>query len=65
MKALDRIVETLGLRIVTSSITFIKSANQSSIKLCQLDILRDVIVQTFLFVIRLVSQVLQVGTKIS
>ena len=34
MKALDRIVETLGLRIVTSSITFIKSANQSSIKLC-------------------------------
>ena len=31
----------------------------------QLDILRDVIVQTFLFVIRPVSQVLQVGTKIS
>ena len=34
MKALDRSVETLGLRIVTSSVTFIKSANQSSIKLC-------------------------------
>ena len=27
-------VETLGLWIVTSSVTFIKSANQSSIKLC-------------------------------
>ena len=31
----------------------------------QLDILRDVIVQTFLFVIRPVSQVLRVGTNIS
>ena len=36
MKALDRSVETLGLWIVTSSVTFIKSANQSSIKLCQM-----------------------------
>ena len=34
MKALDRSVETLGLWIVTSSVTFIKYANQSSIKLC-------------------------------
>ena len=34
MKALDRSVETLGLWNVTSSVTFIKSANQSSIKLC-------------------------------
>ena len=34
MKALDRSVETLGLWIVTSSVTFIKLANQSSIKLC-------------------------------
>ena len=34
MKALDRSVETLGIWIVTSSVTFIKSANQSSIKLC-------------------------------
>ena len=34
MKALDRSVETLGLWIVTSSVTFIKSVNQSSIKLC-------------------------------
>ena len=34
MKALDRSVETLGLWIVTSSVTFIKSANQCSIKLC-------------------------------
>ena len=34
MKALDRGVKTLGLGIVTSSVTFIKSANQSSIKLC-------------------------------
>ena len=34
MKALDRSVETVGLWIVTSSVTFIKSANQSSIKLC-------------------------------
>ena len=34
MKALDRSVETLGLCIVTSSVTFIKSVNQSSIKLC-------------------------------
>ena len=34
MKALDRSVETLGLWIVTSSVTFIKSANQSSVKLC-------------------------------
>ena len=34
MKALDRSVETLGLWIVTSSVTFIKSANQSSIKPC-------------------------------
>ena len=33
MKALDRSVETFGLWIVTS-VTFIKSANQSSIKLC-------------------------------
>ena len=32
MKALDRSVETLGLWIVTSSVTFIKSVNQSSIK---------------------------------
>ena len=37
MKALDRSVETLGLWIVTSSVTFIKSANQSSIKLCLKD----------------------------
>ena len=37
MKALDRSVEMLGLWIVTSSVTFIKSANQSSIKLCQFD----------------------------
>ena len=36
MKALDRSVETLGLWIVTSSVTFIKSANQSSIKLCKI-----------------------------
>ena len=35
-----------------------------SIGQTQLDVLRDVIVQTFLFVIRPVSQVLQVGTKI-
>ena len=34
MKALNRSVETLGLWNVTSSVTFIKSANQSSIKLC-------------------------------
>ena len=34
MKALDRCVETLGQWIVTSSITFIKSVNQSSIKPC-------------------------------
>ena len=34
MKALDRSVETLGLWIVTSSVAFIKSTNQSSIKLC-------------------------------
>ena len=32
MNALDRSVKTLGLRIVTSSVTFIKSVNQSSIK---------------------------------
>ena len=31
----------------------------------QFDVMRDVIVQTFLLVIRPVSQVLQVGTKIS
>ena len=34
MKAIDRSVETLGLWIVTSSVTFIKSVNQSSIKPC-------------------------------
>ena len=34
MKALDRSVEMLGLWIVTSSVTFIKSANQSGVKLC-------------------------------
>ena len=34
MKALDRNVETLGLWIVTSSVAFIKSVNQSSIKPC-------------------------------
>ena len=34
MKALDRNVEMLGLWIVTSSVTFIKSVNQSSIKPC-------------------------------
>ena len=34
MKALDRSVETLGLRVVTSSVTFIKSVNQGSIKPC-------------------------------
>ena len=33
-KAIDRSVETLGLWIVTSSVTFIKSVNQSSIKPC-------------------------------
>ena len=37
-----------------------KSAGQT-----RLDILRDVIVQTYLFVIRSVSRLLQVGTKIS
>ena len=31
---LDRSVETLGLWIVTSTVTLIKSANQSSVKLC-------------------------------
>ena len=31
----------------------------------QLNVLRDVIVQTFLFVIRAVSRVLQVGAKIT
>ena len=36
-----------------------------SIGQTQLDILRDVIVQTFLFVVRPVSRVLQVGIKIS
>ena len=35
MKALDGSVETLGLRILTSSVTFIKSLNQSSIKPCR------------------------------
>ena len=39
MKALDRSVETLGLWIVTSSVTFIKSANQCSFKLCLISIL--------------------------
>ena len=34
MKALDRSVETLGPWIVTSSVTFIKSVNHSSIKPC-------------------------------
>ena len=34
MKALDKNVEMLGLSIVTSSVTFITSVNQSSIKLC-------------------------------
>ena len=34
MKALDTSVETLGLWIVTSSVTSIKSANQNSIKPC-------------------------------
>ena len=34
MKVLDRSVETLGLWIVTSSVTLIKSVNQSSIKPC-------------------------------
>ena len=34
MKALERSVETLGLWIVTSAVTSIKSANQSSIKPC-------------------------------
>ena len=38
MKALDRSVETLGLWIVTSSVTFIKSTNQSSVKLCLITI---------------------------
>ena len=41
MKALDKSVETLGLWIVTSSVTFIKSVNQSSIKPCLKDILMD------------------------
>ena len=36
-----------------------------SIGQTQLDVLRDAIVQTFLFVMRPVSRVLQVGTKIS
>ena len=40
MKALDRSVETLGPWIVTSSVTFILSANQSSIKLWELTALR-------------------------
>ena len=35
MRALDRSVETLCLCTVTSLVTFIKSLNQSSIKLCQ------------------------------
>ena len=34
MKALDRSVKMLGLWVVTSSVTFIKSVNQSSIKPC-------------------------------
>ena len=37
MKALDRSVETLGLWIVTSSVTFVKSVNQSGIKPCLID----------------------------
>ena len=35
MRALDRSVETLCLWTVTSLVTFIKSLNQSSIKVCQ------------------------------
>ena len=34
----DKSVETLGLWIVTSSVTLIKSANQCSFKLCHLEI---------------------------
>ena len=41
MKALDRSVETLGLWIVTSSVTFIKSANQCRNKLVEWKALVD------------------------
>ena len=48
MKALDRSVETLGLWIVTSSVTFIKSANQCSFKLCLSDLIFATLMLPFL-----------------
>ena len=42
--ALDMSVETLGLWIVTSSVIFIKSVNQSSIKPCLFQFLVDLAV---------------------
>ena len=57
MKALDRSVETLGLWIVTSSVVFIKSANQSSIKLCL--ILHLVAVWTLIYFIKVLSKCYQ------
>ena len=45
MKALDRSVETLGPWIATSSVTFIKAANQSSIKPCQKKIIFTIKIQ--------------------
>ena len=54
MKAQDRSVETLGLWIVTSSVTFSKSVNQSSIKPCL--IVHLVALWTFIYYMRDLSK---------
>ena len=58
-------VKLLWTTTVLSDKLDISLRPSKSIGQTQLDILRDVIVQTFLFVVRPVSRVLQVGIKIS
>ena len=58
-------VKLLWTTTVLSDKLDISLRPSKSIGQTQLDILRDVIVQIFLFVIRPVSRVLQVGIKIS
>ena len=56
MKALDTSVETLGLWIVTSSVTSIKSANQNSIKPCLSSLMLSMyLLDVYVYVYKIIS----------
>ena len=72
MKAQGRSVETLGLWIVTSSVTFIKSLNPSSIKLCLIvhlvtmwTLLYNIVNSEFRFFTTTVNKIVQANNEVN